>query len=131
MPHTKEPTQQKRPTKAVPILGAAGLSFSMATGAFAAVGSVNADAATFALIAQPVMEEEYISDVSLATFHLPGNKRVGPRRSRTRPMMVSQGACGADLYYPQNPPTVRGPVYQAPVPPRSRPVRPAYKYRRS
>jgi hypothetical protein len=131
VPHTKEPAQQKRPTKAVRVLGAAGLSFSMATGAFAAVGSIDMDAATFALIAQPVMEEEYISDVSLATFHVLDSERVGPRRSRTRPTMVSQGACGADLYYPQTPPTVSGPVYQAPVPQRSRPVRPAYKYRRS
>jgi hypothetical protein len=66
MPHMKEPAQQKRPTEAMPVLGAAGLSFSMATGAFAAVGSTNADAATFALIVQPVMEEEYISDVQAA-----------------------------------------------------------------
>ena len=40
----------------------------------------------------------------------------------TRPTMVCQGACGADLYYSQNPP-----AFSAPPRPRSRPVRPAYK----
>ena len=66
MPHTKEAAQRKRRTKAVPVLGAAGLSFSLATGAPAAVGNVNPDPATSALVAEQVMDEEQISDVSLA-----------------------------------------------------------------
>jgi hypothetical protein len=130
MPHTKERAQRKRRTKAVPVLGAAGLTFSLATGAPAAIGSVNPDPATSALGAQRVMDEEQILDVSLATFHVLDNESDGTRRPRTRPTVISQGACGADLYLPQNPPTVSGPVYQAP-PPRPRPLRPAYRYRRS
>jgi hypothetical protein len=131
MPHTKEAAQRKRRTKAVPVLGAAGLSFSLATGAPAAVGNVNPDPATSALVAEQVMDEEQISDVSLATFHVLDNESGSTWRLRTRPTVVSQGACGADLYLPQNPPAVSGPVYQAPPPPRPRPTRPASKYRRS
>jgi hypothetical protein len=131
MPHTKEAAQRKRRTKAVPVLGAAGLWFSLATGAPGAVGNVNPDPATSALVAEQVMDEEQISDVSLATFRMIDNESGTTRRPRTRPTVVSQGACGADLYLPQNPPAVSGPVDQASPPPRSRPVRPAYRYRRS
>jgi hypothetical protein len=129
MPHTKA-AQRKRRTKAVPVLGAVGLSFSLATGAPTAGGGVNPDPATSALVAEQVMDEEQISDVSLATFRMIDNESGSTRRLRTRPTVVSQGACGADLYLPQNSPAVSGPVYQAP-PLRSRPVRPAYKYKRS
>ena len=130
MSHMKVATQRKRRTKAVPVLGAAGLSFSLATGAPAAVGGVNPDPATSALVAEQVMDEEQISDVSLVTFRMIDSESGGTRRPRTRPTMVSQGACGADLYYPQNPPAVSAPVYQA-SPPRPRAPRPVYKYRRS
>ena len=102
MSHTKEAGQRKRRTKAVPVLGAAGLSFSLATGAPAAVGNVNQDPATSALVAKQVMDEEPISDVSLATFHVLDNESGSTWRLRTRPTVVSQGACGADLYLPQN-----------------------------
>ena len=54
----------------MPILGAAGLSFSLATGAPAVVGSANPESATSALVAEQVMDEEQISDVSLATFRM-------------------------------------------------------------
>jgi hypothetical protein len=131
MPYTKEATQRKRRTNALPVLGAASLSFSLATGAPAAVGSVNPDPATSALVAEQVMDEEQISDVSLATFHVLDNEGGSTRRLRARPTVVSQGACGADLYLPQNPPAVSGPIYQAPPSPRPRPTRPASKYRRS
>ena len=70
MSHMKVATQRKRRTKAVPVLGAAGLSFSLATGAPAAVGGVNPDPATSALVAEQVMDEEQISDVSLVTFRM-------------------------------------------------------------
>jgi hypothetical protein len=113
------------------VIGAAGLSFSLATGAPAAVGNVNQDPATSALVAKQVMDEEPISDVSLATFHVLDNESGSTWRLRTRPTVVSQGACGADLYLPQNPPAVSGPVYHASPPHRSRPRRPAYRYRRS
>ena len=131
MPHTKEATQRKRRTNVLPALGTAGLSFSLATGAPAAVGGVNPDPATSALVAEQVMDEEQISDVSLATFHVLDDEGGSTRRLRTQPTVVSQGACGADLYLPHNPPAVSGPLYRAPPPPRPRPTRPASKYRRS
>ena len=115
----------------MPVLGAAGLSFSLASGVSATIGSINPDSATSVLVAEQVMDEEQISEVSLATFHLFDSERVGLRRLRTRPTMISQGACGADLYYPQNPSVVSGPVYQPTPPPRARPIRPAHKYKRS
>ena len=114
MPHTKEAAQRKRRTKAVPVLGVAGLSFSLATGAPAAVGNVNPDPATSALVAEQVMDEEQISDVSLAMFHVLDNEGGSTPQLQARPTVVSQGAFGADLYLPQNPSAVSGPIYQAP-----------------
>jgi hypothetical protein len=129
MPQMKEATGRKHRIKAMPALGAVGLSLSLASGTSAAISGTNAP--TSATAARQVMDEEQISDVSLATFHLFDNESVDPERSGTRRTMVSQGACGADLYLPQNPPAVSGPVYQLPSPPRARPIRPPYKYRRS
>jgi hypothetical protein len=129
MPHTKEVARRKRRIKAVPLLGAAGLSLSLASGTSAAIGDTNST--TAASIAQYVLGEEQISDISLATFQVPDDESVGPPWSGIRPTMISQGACGADLYLPQNPPTVSRPVYQTPPPPRPRSTRPASKYKRS
>ena len=131
MPHTKEATRRKRRIKAMPVLGAAGLSLSLASGTSAAISGINPDPATSRPVAQQVMDEEEISEVSLATFHVFGSESVGQQLSGTRRTVVSQGACGADLYLPQNPPAVSARGYQAPPPPRSRPIRPAYKYKRS
>jgi len=109
------------------MLGAAGLSLSLASGPAAAISGASQNPATSAPIAQQVIDEEEIFEVNLATF------RVFDRESadapRTRPTIVGAacGACGISLYYPQNPPAVGGPVYQ-PRPFRPRPTR---KYKRS
>jgi hypothetical protein len=92
---------------------------------------MNADPAASAPVAEQVMDEEQISEVSLATFHVFDNESAGTQQPRKRPTMVSQGACGIGLYYPQNPPALSGPAYQTPPPPRPRPIRPAHKYKRS
>ena len=128
MPHRKEAVLRKRRTRAVPMLQAAGLSFSLATGASPASGSIDPSAST--LVARQAMDEQQICEVSLATFQF-DNESLGTQRPRVRPIVVSQGACGIGFYYPQNPPAVSAPVYQAPPPPRSRPARSAYRYRRS
>ena len=130
MTHTKEAARRKRRIKVMPALGLAGLSLSLASGASAAIGDTNSESTTAASVARCVMGEEQISDISLATFRVPDNESVGPRRSGTRPTMVSQGACGADLYLPQNPSAVSGPVYQAPLAPRARPSQSKNKYKR-
>lgn len=128
MPDTKGSDRRKGRIKAVPVLRAAGLSLSLASGASAAIGSANLAHAASSPAAWQVMSEEEITDVSLASFHLFDNGDVGPRRQRTRPIRIGQGACGADLYYPQSPPAGGASAYQAP--PTSRATRPAYRYKR-
>jgi hypothetical protein len=131
MPHTQEAARRKRRIKPMPVLGAAGLSLTLAGATSPATGSINPDPTRLPPVAWQVMDEEEISEVSLATFHVLDNGSAGIQRTRIRPAMVAQGACGADLYYPQSPPAVSAPAYQVPPPPRSRPIRPAYKYKRS
>src|SRR6188472_3592905 len=72
MPQAKQTSKQKRRTKALPVLGAAGLSLSLAGSASAVPGgpavtlptSGNGDGN------QVFLGEEEISDVSLATFYV-------------------------------------------------------------
>jgi hypothetical protein len=128
MLRTKEAPRRKRRTNTVPVL--AGLSLSLASGPAAAIGGVSQDPAISAPIAPQVMDEEEIFDIRLTTFHVfDGESANAPR---TRPLIVGAacGACGAGLYYPQNPPAVGGPVYQTPRPLRPRPTRPTRKYNR-
>ena len=129
MSRTKEACQRKRRTNAVPTLGAAGLSLSLASGPAAAIGGVNPDLATSAPIARQVMDEEEIFDVRLATFR--GFDEESADAPRTRPTIVGAGACGIGLYYPQDQSALSGPVYQTPRPFRPRATRPAHKYKRS
>jgi hypothetical protein len=57
--------------KAIPILGAAGLSLTLTNGVSAAAGSTSdAPARTAAVSQEMTLGEEEISDVSLATFHV-------------------------------------------------------------
>jgi hypothetical protein len=130
MSHTKEAAQRKRRAKAIPVLGAASLSFSLASGAPAAVGGMNPDPTASTPVAQQAMGEEEFSEVSLRTFRVFGESS-GTRQLRRRPTMVGAGACGIGLYYPQNPSALSGPDYQKPPPPRPWPIRPARKYKRS
>jgi hypothetical protein len=79
MPRVKQASKQKRKTKAVKVLGAAGLSFSM-------VGSTSASTMPTAGIPQSdntspnqrfVLSDEEMSDVSLATFYVFDRENVG------------------------------------------------------
>jgi hypothetical protein len=88
MPQAKRASKGKRPSKAVSVLGIAGVSLAASTGGspadippalFAAptVGSVDVlwqNAAPFQL---PTLGDEEISDVSLATFHLFDKENLG------------------------------------------------------
>jgi hypothetical protein len=135
MPQPKETPQRKLQMK----LGAAGLSLSLASGASAAIGGINADPAMSAPPSRQLMlHEEEISDVSLATFHVFDKENVGTHRPRVRVAFGCAGcgcagcggcgcACGIGLYYHYTPPVVGGPVY--PSPPPARPVRPPRKHR--
>jgi hypothetical protein len=128
MSRTKEAPRRKCRTNAVPML--AGLSLSLASGPAAAIGGVGQDLAISAPVAWQVMDEEEIFDVHLATFRVFDGESANASRTRPTTVGAACGACGAGLYYPQNPPAVGGPVYQTPRPFRPRPTRPARKYNR-
>ena len=71
MSHAKQAsTKRKRSINAVPVLSAAGLSLSLASGASAAIGRPAADMPTpkTGISHEITLCEEEISDVSLATF---------------------------------------------------------------
>ena len=135
MPQPKENPQRLR--KAVPMLGAAGVSFSLVSGASSAMDGLSANPLT-PVSQQMTLHEEEISDVSLATFHVFDKENVGTHRPRVRVAFGCAGcgcagcggcgcACGIGLYYHYTPPVVGGPVY--PSSPPARPVRPPHKHR--
>jgi hypothetical protein len=72
MPRVKQASKKKRVTKAVPALGAAGLTFSLMGGASAAVVPANDESLTpnYSPNHQLTLGEEEIADVSLATFYV-------------------------------------------------------------
>ena len=121
MPQPNKAPQRKRRRKAMPVLGVAGLSLSLASGASAAVGGTSVDmvACTAPVSQQMTLRDEEITDVSFATFHV--FEKENPVLPRVRSAGVT-GACGTGFYY--NPPAYSGPAH----PP---PVRPMNKYRHS
>src|ERR1700722_5321061 len=72
MPEVKQTSKRKRVTKAVPALGAAGLTFSLVGGASAAVAPANDVPQTpnYSPSHAITLGEEEIADVSLATFYV-------------------------------------------------------------
>ena len=66
MSRAKQPSKRKRRSRALPALGAASLSFSLASGASAApAANIPID-----LSHEFILAEEEVSDVSLATFYV-------------------------------------------------------------
>ena len=71
MSRTKQTSNRKHRSKAVPVLGAAGLSLTMASGLSAAAGPTPKTPTLNAAASQEItLREDEISDVSLATFHV-------------------------------------------------------------
>jgi hypothetical protein len=72
MARAKQPTKRNRRSKAIPVLGIAGVSFAMAGGASAATGGAAADvpAQNATTQHQLFLGEEELSDVSLSTFYV-------------------------------------------------------------
>ena len=72
MPRVKQASKRKRVTKTVPVLGAAGLTFSLVGGASAAVApTMDAPRSpNFSPSHEITLGEEELSDVSLATFYV-------------------------------------------------------------
>jgi len=83
MAHAKRASKRKRLTTALPVLGAAGMSLAIGGGAFATTSPTVSSQDTRL---RPVitLDEEEISDVSLATFYVfdkenAGTSQVGQR----------------------------------------------------
>jgi hypothetical protein len=71
MSRTKQISNRKHRSKAVPVLGAAGLSLTLASGLSAAAGPTPTTPTLNAAASQEItLREDEISDVSLATFHV-------------------------------------------------------------
>ncbi len=82
MPRAKQASKRKRRTRAVPVLGAAGL-LSLTGGASAATGGPAVDMPTTQNSApghEITLGEEEISDVSLATFYVFDKENAGTPR---------------------------------------------------
>jgi hypothetical protein len=90
MSHTKQSAKRKHRRTAVPLLGAAGLSLSLASGAS---GAPAANIATrHADMSQEfILAEEEVSDVSLATFYVFDKENAGPFRPS---VLLARGGCG-------------------------------------
>ena len=94
MSHAKQAsTKRKRSINAVPVLSAAGLSLSLASGASTAIGGP-ADMPTpkTGMSHEITLCEEEISDVSLATFYVFDNENAGTFRRRIK--LAQGGGCG-------------------------------------
>ena len=72
MARAKQASKRKRRSKAVPVLGAAGLSLSLAGGASASTGGIATDISpqNTSPNHEIFLGEEEISDVSLSTFYV-------------------------------------------------------------
>jgi hypothetical protein len=81
MSHRKQPSKRRF----TPTLGAAGLSFSLATGISAAATQDTG------VSHEVTLSEEEISDVSLATFYVFDNENAGTFRRRIK---LAAGGCG-------------------------------------
>jgi len=86
MSREKQASKRKRGSKIVPVLGAAGLSFSLAGGASAATSAPVANALTHNTVVshEITLGEEEIADVSLATFYVFDKENAEPSRHGVR-----------------------------------------------
>ena len=97
MSHAKQAsTKRKRSINAVPVLSAAGLSLSLASGASAAIGRPAADMPTpkTGISHEITLCEEEISDVSLAKFYVFDDENAGTFRRRIKLAAGGCGGCG-------------------------------------
>ena len=95
MSHAKQASmKRKRSINAVPVLRAAGLSLSLASGASATIAKPAVDVLTpkTGMSHEITLYEEEISDVSLATFYVFDNENLATFRRRIR--LAQGGGCG-------------------------------------
>jgi hypothetical protein len=132
MLHAKQASKRKRRSKAVPVLGAAGLSLSPASGASAAIGGTTTNMLTrnSGVSHEITLCEEEISDVSLATFYVFESETF---RSGIR--LAAGGGCGCTCGIGCGGPTTTdyGPSKLGAIanPPPRYSIKPAHKYARA
>ena len=133
MSRAKQGAERKRRGKAVPILGAAGLSLTLASGASAATEAPAADVLTHnaGVSHEITLSEEEISDVSLATFYVFDKENAGAFRPGVLRLAMGGGGgcagcagcggcgCWTGTYY-------TSPVFGNDAYPPPRPDRPAH-----
>src|SRR5262249_61000751 len=127
----KRPSIGKRRSKALPALGFAGMSLSMASGACASTSEASANTSPPSQNHEIFLGEEEISDVSLATFHVFDRENAGPppHFQKLRLAAGGGGSCGCFCVggchrpQPPQPPTGARPPparkKQSPAPPQS------------
>ena len=93
MSRAKQGAERKRGGKAVPILGAAGLSLTLASGASAATEAPAADV-NAGVSHEITLSEEEISDVSLATFYVFDKENAGAFRPGVIRLAMGAGCAG-------------------------------------
>ncbi len=96
MLRAKQASKRKHGGNAVPVLGAAGLSLSLASGASAATSGSTADILmrNIGVSHQITLCEEEIFDVSLATFYVFDKENAGTFRRGVRLAAGGCGGCG-------------------------------------
>ena len=98
MSRVKQALKQRRVTKAVPALGAAGLTFSLVGGASAAVAPANNESQTpnYSPNHQLTLGDEEIADISLATFYVFDKEAAEAARTGVQLAWVARcGGCRA------------------------------------
>ena len=133
MSRTKRTSKRRRQSKAGPVLSAAGLSLTLASGASFATPAPSLDPITrnAAANCEMILRDEEIFDESLATFHVFDNESMQPRRARERLMTFGGGGCcqfaclaGQGSSGLGNSPAPGADAYSRPP----RPVRPTYEH---
>ncbi len=96
MSNAKQASKQRRRRKAVPVLGVAGLSLSLASGVSVASGSVATDMPTrgAGISHEITLGEEEIFDVSLATFYVSDKETPGTLPPGVQVAGACSGGCG-------------------------------------
>jgi len=97
MPRVKQASKQRRVTKAaVPVLGAAGLTFSLVGGASAAVAPADelTQMPSYSPSHQITLGDEEIADVSLATFYVFDKENETAAKGGVQVAWRGCGGCG-------------------------------------
>ena len=91
----KQASKRKRRSKAIPALGAAGLSLTLASEASLASTAPALDTMTrnAGVSHEITLREEEVCDISLAAFHVFDREGAKRFRAGERPVTVGQGCC--------------------------------------